>query len=113
MIRRKFILACLIFVIALAIIVTQSFKDKDNKKQIPTPPVSKEPIQEPIEEEKLFMLTTDLLNLRKGPGIDYEKILVMPKGAKVEVVGEENNWYQVLFEGQTGFCFGDYLENTN
>lgn len=54
--------------------------------------------------------TTDL-NLRAGPGPNYEIVGVIPSGATVAVEGciEAANWCQVTHEGNSGWSFGDYL----
>lgn len=54
--------------------------------------------------------TTDDLNLRTGPGLDYDVILVMPAGASVEVTGDpQNGFYPVNYGGTNGYASGDYL----
>jgi len=49
------------------------------------------------------------LNLRAGPGIDYEVISAMPSGATVDVMGCEAGWCRVAFGGTTGFASRGYL----
>ena len=50
------------------------------------------------------------LSLRDGPGKDHAVLLVMPEGAIVDVLaGPVDGWYQVTYEGTTGWAFGDYL----
>ena len=45
--------------------------------------------------------------LRKGPGTSYSKIVVLKKGAKVDIVAKSsNNWYKVKYGkgfGWSGF----------
>src|SRR5688500_3960669 len=44
--------------------------------------------------------TTTDLNLRSGPGTDYGVILVMPAGAYVEIVeNQQNGFYRVRYDG--------------
>ncbi len=54
--------------------------------------------------------TTDL-NLRMGPGPNYEIVTVIPGDGSVAVDGciAESNWCQVSYDGQAGWVFGDYL----
>ena len=40
-------------------------------------------------------VTTANLNLRTGPSTSYQVILVIPKGAQVEVTGYSENWAKV------------------
>jgi uncharacterized protein YraI len=49
------------------------------------------------------------LNLRAGPGIDYDVIAAMPSGATVDVMGCEAGWCRVAFGGTTGFASRGYL----
>lgn len=49
------------------------------------------------------------LNLRAGPGTDYEVIAAMPAGANVDVMGCQASWCQVAFGGTTGFASRAYL----
>jgi|SRR5713226_8915971 len=40
-------------------------------------------------------VTTATVNVRKGPGTNYETIAKIPKGTKVEIVGREGRWLKV------------------
>ncbi|RME83756.1 MAG: SH3 domain-containing protein [Planctomycetota bacterium] len=51
------------------------------------------------------------LNIRKGPGIQYGKIKVLRKGAKVKITGKSGKWYRLdLGNGVTGWAHGDYID---
>lgn len=52
--------------------------------------------------------TTDL-NLRSGPGPDYQAIAVIPAGAPVDVLGCSGSWCQVNYAGRAGFASANYL----
>ena len=57
--------------------------------------------------------TTTDLNLRSGPGTTFAVVLVMPSGAAVEVVGgPQNGFYQLTYNGATGWASGDYLDQS-
>ncbi|AKO97541.1 MAG: DUF1236 domain-containing protein [Marinovum algicola] len=51
------------------------------------------------------------LNLRAGPGPQYEIIGVIDAEAKASVDGciEESNWCKVTYDGQEGWAYGNYL----
>jgi len=54
--------------------------------------------------------TTDSLNLRRGPGLDYAVVTVIPFGASVELRGEpQNGFHPVSYNGTTGWAHGDWL----
>jgi peptidoglycan endopeptidase LytF len=40
-------------------------------------------------------MTTATVNVRKGPGTDYETVAKIPKGARVQVVGKQGSWLKV------------------
>ena len=50
------------------------------------------------------------LNLRPGAGTDFNVIGKLTNGTEVEIISEENGWYQVVVPEQTGYVYGDYLE---
>ncbi len=50
------------------------------------------------------------LNLRSGAGTDYKVIGKLTNGTEVEVIGEENGWYEVVIPEMTGYVYSDYLE---
>jgi uncharacterized protein YgiM (DUF1202 family) len=51
------------------------------------------------------------LNLRSGPSTSYGVLTSMPSGSTVTVnQGPSNGWYNVTYQGTTGWCHGDYLD---
>ncbi len=66
-------------------------------------------------EEEITTLTgtvnvSDHLNLRSGASTDEEVIGHLLPGTTVEIIGEEDGWYQVIVSEQAGYVCGDYLE---
>ena len=55
--------------------------------------------------------TTVDLNLRAGPGTDYEVLVVMPAGSRVSALLEEsqNGYVQVLYGERAGWAAAAYL----
>jgi len=50
-------------------------------------------------------------SLRKMPSINAERITVVELGAIVQILERENDeWYKVYLNGQTGYIFGELLE---
>ncbi len=50
------------------------------------------------------------LNLREGPGTNYNVVTVMPAGATVQVMGDpQGGFYPLQFHGSQGWASGDYL----
>jgi len=53
---------------------------------------------------------TTALNLRAGAGTNYQVLNVMPSGATVQLLGEQQNGFlHVSYQGQTGWAHGDFL----
>lgn len=78
---------------------------------------TREPEEEaPVEDEKFCGYTNiglanvdNYLNIRKGPGEDYELVGKMPAGAGCEVYGKENGWYHIRSGKVEGYVTADYL----
>lgn len=49
------------------------------------------------------------LNLRSGGSTDYAVIGQLAPGDQVQVLGEENGWYEVLITEKRGYVCGKYL----
>ena len=51
------------------------------------------------------------LRLRAGPGTGFEILMVIPEGETVTLLGNERDgWYELRYEGTTGWSSGRYLE---
>ena len=50
------------------------------------------------------------LNLRKGPGSDYEVIGTLQNEERVEVIKEVDGWYEVEAKGKRGYASKDYIK---
>ena len=83
-----------------------------------TPPVTPEPVPVPEPEPApapatIQKKTTGALNMRTGPSTTYASILVLPKGAVVDVIGTSGKWNNIVYQGKTGWASGDYLTEVN
>lgn len=66
---------------------------------------------EPAVEEKSGTVTvTEGANVRKGPGTDYDKIGLAYVGTELKVTGKSGDWYEIEFEGQTGYIASDLVK---
>lgn len=83
--------------------------------------VNRENLVEGEAAEKLAELTkqttakvqtaSSALNVRKGPGTDYDVITGLPGGTKIDASGEEDGWIRVsLPEYGEGYISADYAE---
>lgn len=49
------------------------------------------------------------LNMRAGPGVNYRVILVLPRGANVEVLSCSGNWCRIAYANRLGYASQRYL----
>lgn len=51
----------------------------------------------------------DSLNVRSGPGTDYDRVTSLSKGSVVRITGVEDGWFKVEANGKTGYVSSEYL----
>ncbi len=56
-----------------------------------------------------FFVTTDQLNVRSGPGTEYEVLGVLPVGETVEALSVKGDWYLISFNGDTAYINAEYV----
>ena len=50
------------------------------------------------------------LNIRSGPGTNYEKVASAQNNARVTILGEENGWYKIKYNNdKVGYVSKDYI----
>lgn len=55
-------------------------------------------------------VTIESLNVRQGPGTEYEAIGLVREGETVTITGQaDNGWYQITYQGEAGFVSGKYI----
>ena len=70
---------------------------------------SDEPEEDPVQTGHVRTNGSNL-NVRTGPGIGFDIINSLANGTEVQVMKEENGWYQLEFPAKYGFVCGKYLE---
>lgn len=80
----------------------------------PTPEVTPEPTPEPVEvtafDAPQVRYATSSLNIRKGPGTEYEVIGRLALAEEIQATGQaENGWYQLMVGEEPGYVSGDYI----
>lgn len=58
-------------------------------------------------KESLYVLKS--VNVRKGPSTTYEKIGLISRGTIVDIVGEVDGWYEILYNTEIAYVKTDYL----
>lgn len=64
-----------------------------------------------VDIDKYQMYTNNGLNLRNGPGVDYEKLASIPINTQVTVVGHvaDSTWVKIIYQDKEYYCSGNYL----
>jgi len=105
-VNKKLLMAILVFLmISIIIIPTLMNKSADisTEKKVDDVDSTTAPI------DKVFKYTKGQLNMRKGPGVDYELIMTLPSDAKVEFIEQVNEWDKVSFDENIGYCASSFL----
>lgn len=68
-----------------------------------------EPEEDPVQTGHVRTNGSNL-NVRTGPGIGFDIINSLANGTEVQVMKEENGWYQLEFPAKYGYVCGKYLE---
>jgi N-acetylmuramoyl-L-alanine amidase len=81
------------------------------ESQKPTP--ASKPTPKPASQtKKVGTVTADVLNVRKGPGTNYDVITTLKKGTKIEIATESNGWYKTPISGpKYGYVSAKYVVN--
>lgn len=56
-------------------------------------------------------VTTANLNMRTGPGTSNKVILVIPKGAPVDILSYSGDWAKLTYNGKQGYAHTAYLKS--
>ena len=49
------------------------------------------------------------INIRSGPGTDYARVTMLMTGKQVDVLGYQDGWYHIAWNGNEGYVLADYL----
>lgn len=65
------------------------------------------------EEEERYEVTVDALNIRRGPGVDFEMVTsALPKGTRLRLLEKRDRWSKVDVEDQSdteGWVFNRFI----
>lgn len=56
------------------------------------------------------VITGETVKLRDGASLEAGLVMLLSVDDEVQVLGKEGEWYQVTFEGNTGYVYQDYIE---
>lgn len=72
----------------------------------PLPEVSYTP------ESEQTMYAPQVINIRSGPGTDYDKLGVLYANSEITVIGSSGEWAAVSYNGSTGYILRSLLSST-
>ncbi|WP_270647995.1 SH3 domain-containing protein, partial [Paeniclostridium hominis] len=59
------------------------------------------------------IVTATRLNVRSGYGTNYPVIGSLSNGATVEIIGSQNGWYKIKYNGGYGYITGQYIKTSS
>ena len=77
----------------------------------PTPEIPPTPEPTPTPETARLVINNPTLNVRSGPGTNFGAIGQARNGERYDITGKNaaGTWYQINFNGQTGWVAGEYV----
>jgi uncharacterized protein YvpB len=61
-----------------------------------------------------YIVDATSLNVRSGPGTNYERIGSLPQGSSIQVIQRlDNGWYKITYKSQTGYVSGHYVKTND
>ena len=61
------------------------------------------------EGSRSGIITGGTVNVRSGPGTDYERVTKVTTGKKVTILGEENGWFKIGMGEVVGYVRSDFI----
>ena len=59
------------------------------------------------------MVTGNSVNIRSAASTDASRVDMLDEGCVVKIVGVDNGWYKLSYNGKTGYIRSDYMELTD
>lgn len=69
-----------------------------------------EPIYDGDDKFETPYITTGKVWLRKGPGMNYDTIVAIPKDSTVLACHKENDWVHIMYGSYVGYSYINYLK---
>ena len=95
---------------------TESVAVKPTEKSVET--ISEQSTEKPsvpaftVNDMNSTMYVISGVNVRKGPGTEYEVIGSLAGNVSVQVTGQASTgWYRISYNGGEGYCSNNYLSN--
>ena len=89
--------------------LTVEWEQESRTVALKTPPPPPPPAEH-TNEPRIATVDGNNVNIRSGPGTDYERLTQVHKGTRLTVVAENSGWFQVELSGGTkGWIFGQFV----
>ena len=66
----------------------------------------------PVPQAGMYV-TTDVLNVRRGPGTSYEVLKTLPANTEVKVLEYKDGWWRIDLQGEEAYISADYVVPVN
>lgn len=86
--------------------VNKEPKETDKSEQ---PKVPQQPEQSTPSTAVTKVVTASFLNVRSGPGTNYNVVTVLKNGTEVQVTGKTGNWYSINLNGKIAYVSASYI----
>lgn len=94
---------------AHAQVSNEALKEINGQTQTQTQTTVTETKKVETTSELKYTVTADVLNVRLGAGTGHNVISKVKQGQVLQVIGQENGWFKVSVNGQTGYVSGDFV----
>lgn len=88
---------------------TEITNNASAENNIDLPPVT----EQPAANGQSVWTSTDGVNLRAEPNTDCKILTMLEIGTQLTLLGEENGWAQVEYDGQQGYVSADYITDVD
>lgn len=87
--------------------------DQDDPPATTAPPATTTlPAATYTPEAEQTMYAPQVINIRSGPGTDYDKLGVLYANSEITVIGSSGEWAAVSYNGSTGYILRSLLSST-
>ncbi|NDJ75530.1 MAG: SH3 domain-containing protein [Chloroflexi bacterium] len=87
----------------------RSSSDNDDADGDGIPPVDVVSPASAVPLEDCYVVTRAILNLRAGPGLNYEVLRFVQYDVRLQADARQGNWFHVGYQGTPGWLSGTYL----
>jgi uncharacterized protein YgiM (DUF1202 family) len=84
-----------------------------NTQNSDLPPVTENPEESASDGALHYVWTNTAVNLREQPNTNCSVITVLDARTQLELLGEEEGWVKVSYNGQEGYVSTDYISDDN